>query len=86
MQCSRGRPTALRTLRHPVILSGGPGFGATTNGFGFLISWAPGASVVVEASPDLAAPVWTPVSTNTLTAGTESGQAGGSARSPTRSG
>ncbi len=41
----------------------------TANGFGFLISWATNASVVVEASPGLTTPVWTPVSTNTLTGG-----------------
>ncbi|HRI15826.1 MAG TPA: hypothetical protein PLX89_22745 [Verrucomicrobiota bacterium] len=50
-----------------MMLSGDPGFGATANGFGFLISWATNAAVVVKANPSLAAPVWTPVSTNTLT-------------------
>ncbi|HRI15823.1 MAG TPA: leucine-rich repeat domain-containing protein [Verrucomicrobiota bacterium] len=64
------RPTALWSLPYPVILSSGPSFGASPDGFGFLISWATNASVVVEASPSLAAPAWTPVSTNTLTAGT----------------
>ena len=64
------RPTALWSLPYPVILSGGPGFGVAANGFGFLISWATNAAVVVESSPSLVTPVWTPVSTNTLTAGT----------------
>ncbi|HRI12582.1 MAG TPA: hypothetical protein PLX89_06200 [Verrucomicrobiota bacterium] len=54
----------------PSTINGGPGFGVGADGFGFLISWAPDASVVVEAGPDLAAPVWSPVSTNTLTSGT----------------
>jgi hypothetical protein len=40
-----------------------------TNQFGFVISWATNASVVVEASADLAQPIWTPVGTNTLTDG-----------------
>jgi hypothetical protein len=39
-------------------------------GFGFTISWATNASVVVEAATNLANPVWIPVSTNTLTGGT----------------
>ena len=57
-----GRPTALWSLPYPVIFSSDPGFG-------FLISWATNAAVVVEASPDLVAPDWTRISTNTLTAG-----------------
>jgi hypothetical protein len=64
-----GRPTALWTLPYPLILNTGPGFGAQTNGLGFTISWATNASVVVEASPNLAEPVWTPVATNSLTGG-----------------
>jgi hypothetical protein len=39
-------------------------------GFGFTISWATNASVVVEAATNLANPVWIPVSINTLTGGT----------------
>lgn len=35
-----------------------------------MIFWAPNASVVVEASPAVATPAWTPVSTNLLTTGT----------------
>ena len=65
-----GSPTAICTTPYPVILSSGPGFGATAKGFGFLISWATNASVVVEAGTDLANPVWFPVSTNTLSSGT----------------
>jgi hypothetical protein len=62
-----GRPTALWVLPYPLILNNGPSFGVQTNGFGFIISWATNNSVVVEASPDLSNPAWTPVSTNTLT-------------------
>jgi len=65
-----GRPTELWSLPFPVILRSAPGFGPTADGFGFSISWATDAAVVVEASSDLAAPNWIPVSTNTLTAGT----------------
>ncbi len=63
------RPTAPWSLPNPLILNNGPGFGVQTNGFGFTISWATNMSVVVEASTNLANPVWTPVGTNTLTGG-----------------
>lgn len=75
-----GRPTALWSLPYPVILSNGPGFGVADNRFGFLISWATNATVVVEASPVLATPIWTPVSTNTLATDTESGHAAGTSQ------
>ena len=75
-----GRPTALWSLPYPVILSNGPGFGAAAGRFGFFISWATNATVVVEVSPALTTPVWTPVSTNTLTTDTESGQAAGTSQ------
>jgi Leucine Rich Repeat (LRR) protein len=44
-------------------------FGVRTNQFGFNIRWASDKVVVVEVSPNLSNPVWTPVSTNTLTGG-----------------
>jgi hypothetical protein len=53
-----------------VILNREPSFGVGANGFGFTISWATNASVVVEAATNLANPVWIPVSTSTLTSGT----------------
>lgn len=65
-----GRPTGLWSLPHPVILSRAPGFGPMADGFGFSISWAADAAVVVEASSGLAALNWVPLSTNTLIAGT----------------
>jgi hypothetical protein len=44
-------------------------FGVQGNQFGFNINWASGMTVVVEASMSLANPMWSPVSTNTLTSG-----------------
>jgi len=64
-----GAPTALWTLRYPLILNNGSGFGVGTNGFGFLILWPTNISVVVEATASLANPVWAPVATNTLAGG-----------------
>ena len=46
--------------------TGDAGFGVQTNQFGFNINWAGGETVVVEACADLANPVWTPLSTNTI--------------------
>jgi hypothetical protein len=65
-----GLPTAPWFLPNPVILNHSTSFGVQPGGFGFTISWATNASVVVEAATNLANPVWIPVSTNTLTGGT----------------
>ena len=65
-----GLPTAPWFLPNPQILNFEPGFGIQPGGFGFTISWATNASVVVEAATNLANPVWMPVSTNPLTSGT----------------
>ena len=62
------RPTAVWSS--PVILSNSPSFGLGADGFGFLVSWAPNASVVVEAGSGLDSPVWTRLRTKTLTGGT----------------
>jgi hypothetical protein len=64
-----GLPTALWTLPSPLILNHEAGFGAESNGFAFTVSWATNLSIVVEASPSLASPAWTPVATNTLMGG-----------------
>jgi hypothetical protein len=64
-----GVPTALWKLPYPLILNNGPGFGIQTNQFGFTISWATNASIVVEASTNPIAPIWQPVATNPLTSG-----------------
>ncbi|HEY5911087.1 MAG TPA: leucine-rich repeat domain-containing protein [Verrucomicrobiae bacterium] len=63
------RPTAPWVLPYPVILTTSPNFGIQTNQFGFRISWATNASVVVEAAPTLANPLWSPVKTNGLVNG-----------------
>jgi hypothetical protein len=65
-----GLPTALWYLPNPQILNFEPSFGVETNGFGFTISWATNASIVVQAATNLANPVWIPVSTSPLTNGT----------------
>jgi hypothetical protein len=63
-------PTALWYQPNPMISGGGSGFGVTTNGFGFTISWATNLSVIVQATTNLANPVWTPLATNPLVNGT----------------
>lgn len=65
-----GQPTAPWTLPFPLILTASPSFGAQSNQFGFIISWATNLAVVVEASTNLARPSWQPLQTNTLTGGT----------------
>ena len=55
---------------HEPLTCFGSAFGVQTNGFGFVISWATNATVVVEACTDLAQPVWSPVGTFPLTNGT----------------
>lgn len=65
-----GRPTALWFLPTPLVLNHSASFGVQPGGFGFTISWATNISVVVETATNLANPVWIPVSTNTLTGGT----------------
>ncbi len=65
-----GRPTAVWVLPYPVILTTAPNFGIQTNAFGFIISWATNASVVVEASTDLTGCMWVLLATNALTGGT----------------
>ncbi len=59
-----GRPTAPWYLPKPVILSSGPSFGVATNRFGFIVSWATNAFVLVEVATNLANPVWTPLDIN----------------------
>jgi hypothetical protein len=64
-----GCPTAQWTLPKPMILTYAPDFGVPTNRFGFRVSWATNRLVVVEATTNLTAPAWSPVSTNTLVSG-----------------
>ena len=63
-----GLPIAQWLLPEPLILPDS-GLGVQSGQFGFTISWATNASVVVEACASLANPVWLPVSTNTLVGG-----------------
>jgi hypothetical protein len=56
-------------LPYPVILNSSPTFGVQNNQFGFTVSWATNLPVVVEATTNLAHPVWQPLQTNTLTGG-----------------
>ena len=56
-------------LWNPAIQSGGAGFGVKTNHFGFYITNAANLTVVVQASTNLASPVWTALQTVTLTNG-----------------
>jgi hypothetical protein len=55
-------------LWNPQVQTGG-GFGVLDNQFGFNITGTTNIPVVVEACTNLANPLWSPVSTNTLTGG-----------------
>jgi len=68
-QIFAGRPTALWLLSTPVILTTSSSIGVRTNGFGFTVSWATNATVVVDACSDLTAHAWAPLQTNSITAG-----------------
>jgi hypothetical protein len=61
----QSRPTALWYLPEPVILSSSRSLDLQTNDFGFIVSWATNASVVVEACSNLASRGWYPLKTNT---------------------
>jgi hypothetical protein len=47
-----------------------PSFGIHSNQFGFTISWATNASIVVQACTNLVNQSWIPVATNALSSGT----------------
>ncbi|HLZ55026.1 MAG TPA: leucine-rich repeat protein, partial [Verrucomicrobiae bacterium] len=64
-----GLPTAQWYQHNPMILGGGHGLGAQTNGFSFTVSWATNLPVIVEACTNLANPLWIPLATNTLSNG-----------------
>ncbi len=61
-----GLPAVLWNAQIPV---GDASFGVRTNRFGFTITGTRGLVLVVEASADLANPVWSSAGTNTLTDG-----------------
>ncbi|MBI3870719.1 MAG: leucine-rich repeat domain-containing protein [Verrucomicrobia bacterium] len=56
-------------LSNPLILPSGDRFGVQGNSFSFVISWATNIPVIVEACADVANPLWSAVSTNSLTDG-----------------
>lgn len=62
-----GRPTAPWHLPKPLILDFHSTFGVLSNRFGFTVSWATNASVIIDATENLASPTWTPAATNSLT-------------------
>jgi hypothetical protein len=64
-----GLPTAPWVLPYPVIGEPTSSGSLQASPFAFIISWATNASVVVEASTDLAKSPWTPLRTNTLANG-----------------
>jgi hypothetical protein len=61
-----GIPTAPWMLPYPVILSNSRNFGIRPSGFSFTVSWATNATVIVEASTNLAASDWQPLQTNSI--------------------
>jgi hypothetical protein len=61
-----GRPTV---LWNPQVQTSSASFGVQTNQFGFTIAGTSGLVIVVEACTNLAEPIWSPVSANTLTDG-----------------
>ena len=56
-------------LWNPLIQTGNGNFGVQNNQFGFDITGTPAIPIVVEASTNLANPVWTPLTNVTLTNG-----------------
>jgi hypothetical protein len=54
---------------NPQVQTGGAVFGVQTNKFGFKIAGNSNLVVVVESCTNLAAPIWSPLGTNTLTGG-----------------
>jgi hypothetical protein len=53
-------------LPAPLILSYGSAFGIRNNAFGFRVSWATNATLVVERSTELVSSIWLPLTTNTI--------------------
>jgi len=63
------RPTALWVLPSPVILNTSSSLGVHEDGFGFTVSWATNATVVVEASTNLLDSAWQTLVTEPLVDG-----------------
>ncbi len=62
-------PTKPWLLPEPIILTHSSSFGMLTNKYGFIVSWATNLSVVVEATTNLTSPLWVPLLTTNLSAG-----------------
>jgi hypothetical protein len=58
-------------LRNPTIDVTSPSFGVQEDGFGFTVTGTANIPIVIEAASDLTNPVWIPVLTNVLTAGSQ---------------
>jgi hypothetical protein len=65
--CARTFGGCPLTLWKPQVQTRDGSFGVRTNRFGFNITWASGMVVVVEASTNVATPIWIPLQTKTLT-------------------
>jgi BspA type Leucine rich repeat region (6 copies) len=65
-----GAATALWYQPQPQVLSFEPSFGMQNGQFGFTISWATNADVIVQACTNLFNPAWIPLATNALSGGT----------------
>ena len=63
-------PTALWYQPQPQVLNFEPSFGVQNGQFGFTVSWATNAAVIVQACTNFSNPVWIPLTTNALNAGT----------------
>jgi len=64
-----GRPTALWLLANPIILAYNASIGGQRDEFGFTVSWATNASVVIEACTNMANPIWQSLQTRALSNG-----------------
>jgi hypothetical protein len=56
-------------LWNPQVQTADSSFGVRTNRFGFNITGTAGLVIVVEVCTNLTNPIWSPVGTNSLTAG-----------------
>lgn len=65
-----GAQTAFWYQSQPTVLNFEPSFGLHNHQFGFTISWATNAPVVIQGSTNLSDPAWVPVATNALNNGT----------------
>lgn len=62
--------TALWYQPQPQVLTFEPSFGVQNGQFGFTISWATNAAIIVQTCTNLSKPAWIPLATNALSSGT----------------